>query len=89
MQPPTRAPPQGSGEEDKVEVGALRNWPSFLIVSASTSSWEFDRNKQRENIMKPGVTEVFSDTFGLVRRRDGPVKLCVILNGNVSELGDA
>ena len=54
----------------------MRNWPSFLIVSASTSSWEFDRNKQRENIMKPGVTEVFSDTFGLVRRRDGPVKNC-------------
>ena len=27
------------------------------------------RNKQRENIMKPGVTEVFSDTFGLVRRQ--------------------
>ena len=53
------------------------------------ASWEFDRSKQRENIMKPGVTEVFSDTFGLVRRRDGPCKLCVILNGNVSELGDA
>ena len=40
------------------------------------ASWEFDRSKQRENIMKPGVTEVFSDTFGLVRRRDGPVKIC-------------
>jgi len=35
----------------------------------ATISWEFDRNKQRENIMKPGVTEVFSDTFGLVRRQ--------------------
>ena len=33
------------------------------------ASWEFDRSKQRENIMKPGVTEVFSDTFGLVRRQ--------------------
>ena len=53
------------------------------------ASWEVDRNKQREIIMKPGVTEVFSDTFGLVRRLDGPCKLCVILNGNVSEIGDA
>ena len=26
--------------------------------------------------MKPGVTEVFSDTFGLERRRDGPLKIC-------------
>ena len=57
-------------------VGALRSWPSFLIVSDSTSSWEFDRNKQRENIMMPGVKDVFSDTFGLARRRDGPVKIC-------------
>ncbi len=54
----------------------MRSWPSFLIVSASTSSCEFDRNEQRENIVKPGVTDVFSDTFGLVRRRDGPVKIC-------------
>ena len=53
------------------------------------ASWEFDSNKQRQYIMKPGVMDVFSDTFGLVRRRDGPCKLCVILNGNVSELGDA
>ena len=52
-------------------------------------SWEFDQNKHRQYIMKPGVTGVFSDTFGLVRRRDGPCKLCVILNGNISELGDA
>ena len=34
------------------------------------ASWEFDSNKQRQYIMKPGVTDVFSDTFGLVRRRD-------------------
>ena len=53
------------------------------------ASWEFDSNKQRQCIMQPGVMDVFSDTFGLVRRRDGPCKLCVILNGNVSELGDA
>ena len=39
------------------------------------ASWEFDRSKQRENIMKPGVTEVFSDTFEPVRRRNGPVKI--------------
>ena len=45
------------------------------------ASWEFDRSKQRENIMKPGVTEVFSDTFEPVRRRDGPVKICQAAQG--------
>ena len=45
------------------------------------ASWEFDRSKQRENIMKPGVTEVFSDTFEPVRRRDGPVKICQATQG--------
>ena len=45
------------------------------------ASWEFDRSKQRENIMKPGVTEVFNDTFEPVRRRDGPVKICQATQG--------
>ena len=45
------------------------------------ASWEFDSNKQRQYIMKPGVTEVFSDTVGLVRRRDGPVKICQATQG--------
>ena len=44
--------------------------PCVISDKASTSSWEFDRNKQRQNIMKPGVTEMSSDTFGLVRLVD-------------------
>ena len=34
-------------------------------------AWEFDKNRSRVNITQPGETWVNSDTFGMVKRRDG------------------
>ena len=65
-------------ETTLAEVQAQLQMRTEMLVLAS---WEFDRSKQRENVMKLGVTEVFSDTFGLVRRRDGPVKTCQATQG--------
>ena len=37
--------------------------------------WRFKRNKTRKNVMRSGVTFVYSDTMGIVRSRDGRIVL--------------
>ena len=42
-------------------------------------SWEFKENEDRTRIMQRGISWMYNDSFGLIRRRDGKVKNYEIL----------
>jgi len=55
------------------DVGAKPRMVTNNEILTVLRAWSFKRNDRRKNVLPEGVAWVYSDTFGLQRRRDGAV----------------